>query len=85
MNKKQKIIMKFKDSNFVEHLLSAVLKSGQVKVGKLGIFEIRRINPRVSHSIRNNVPVTIPAYNKLVFKPSASVKRLIREYNAENN
>ena len=72
--------MKFKDDSFVQHLLSAIMKAGQVKVGKLGIFEIREIPKRESYSIQDGSRITIPAYRKLVFRPSTVVKRLIQEY-----
>ena len=81
-NKKQKVIMKFKDDSFVQHLLSAVMKAGQVKIGKLGIFEVRAIPERESYSIKDGGRIVIPAYKKLVFRPSATVKKLIQDYDA---
>ena len=75
--------MKFKDDSFVTHLLSAVMKAGKVKVGKLGIFEIKQIPSRESYSIKDGGRIIVPAYKKLVFRPSASIKRIIQEYNDE--
>lgn len=56
------------------------MKAGKVKVGKLGIFELKEIQARESYSIKDGGRITVPAYKKIVFKPSVSVKKLIQDY-----
>ena len=82
-NKKQRVILKFKNDTFVEHLLSLIMKAGKVKVGKLGIFEVREIPARESYSIKDGGRINIKAYKKLVFRPSVSVKRIVQDYDGE--
>lgn len=79
-NVKQRVILKFKDDAFVEQLLSLLLKAGKVKVGGLGIFEIRNIEPRTGYNVGTGKKIEIPAHKKLAFRPTARIKNLVQSH-----
>jgi nucleoid DNA-binding protein len=80
-NTKQKVIIKFKDDAFVEQLERVLLSSGKVKVGGLGIFEIRAVKAREGYNVGSGERITIPAHNKIVFRPTKSLRDAVQEYN----
>lgn len=81
-NIKQKVILKFKDDAFVNKLTELLNKTGKVKVGGLGIFEIREVKERKGYGIGTDgsKPITIPAHKKIAFRPTKKLKELIQNY-----
>lgn len=79
-NRRQKVILKFKDDAFVEQLSSLLLKTGKVKVGGLGIFEIRDVSEREGYNVHNGDRIVIPAHKKVAFIPTKKLKETIQEY-----
>lgn len=79
-NTKQKVILKFKDDAFVTQLQSLLLSSGKVKVGGMGIFEIRRIEAREGYNVGNGKRITIGAHNKVVFRPTKKFKTEMQKH-----
>jgi len=83
-NKKQKVILKFKNDAFVEQLKSLLLKTGSVKVGGLGIFEIRKIPAREAYNVGSGKMFLLDEHNKLAFKPTKKIKDVIQDYDGDN-
>jgi nucleoid DNA-binding protein len=79
-NVKQKAKIRFKSKEVEESILEMLLANGKVKVGKLGIFEIRRTKPRRGFNISTGTIHTVPEYNRLSFTPSKTFKREIQKY-----
>ena len=73
----------FKDDTFVDQLTSLLLKTGKVKVGGLGIFEIREVVEREGYSVKDGTRITVPAYKKVVFRPTVKFKELVQSYGKE--
>lgn len=80
MNKKQKVILKFKDDAFVNQLGELLLKSGKVKVNGLGIFEIKKVARREGHSIKTGERIVVPEHNKVAFRPTKKLREVIQDY-----
>lgn len=80
MNKKQKVVIKFKDDAFVKQLSSLLLKTGKVKVVGLGIFEVRAVVEREGYDVNSTKRITFPAFNKIGFRPTKALKDLMQEY-----
>lgn len=80
MNKKQRVILKFHDDNFIEQLEKLLLLTGKVKVTGLGVFEIRHINARQSYNISNGKSIIIPRHNRIMFKPTKLLKEAIQKH-----
>lgn len=79
-NKKQRVILKFRDDNFTEQLKKLLLNTGRVKVTNLGVFEIRSIPARDSYDVNTHQKIVIPKHNKLGFKPTKLLKQSIQKY-----
>lgn len=79
-NTKQRVILKFKDDAFVEQLEKLLLSSGKVKVGGLGIFEIREVKAREGYNVGSGDRITIPAHKKVVFRPTKKLRDSIQTY-----
>lgn len=79
-NTKQRVIMKFKDDAFVEQLEKLLLSSGKVKVGGLGIFEIREVDAREGFSVNTGKRITFPAHKKILFRPTKGLRDAIQAY-----
>lgn len=79
-NKKQKVILKFKDDSFIEQFNKLILQTGKVKLSGIGIFELKRINERESFNIQTRKIFMLPSHNKIVFKPTKSLKDNIQSY-----
>ena len=79
-NRKQRVILKFKDDAFVDQLTSLLLKAGKVKVSGLGIFEIRRIAEREGYNVGTGERITISAHNKVAFRPHKKMKDSVQDY-----
>lgn len=84
VNRRQKVILEFKDDVFVQQLSSLLLKTGKVKVAGLGIFEVREIAEREGYSVHDGKRIVVPAYKKLAFTPTKKLKELMQSY-GENN
>ena len=80
MNKKQGVIMKFKDDFFLKQLKSLLIKTGKIKIVGLGIFELKRIAEREGYGVNDGKRITIPAHNKISFRPTKQLKDSIQEY-----
>lgn len=80
MNKKQKVILKFKDDFFIDKFNELINQTGKVKLSGIGIFEIKEINERESYNIHTKERCIIPTHNKIVFKPTVSLKKHIQSY-----
>jgi DNA-binding protein HU-beta len=83
-NKRQKVILKFKDDAFVNQLASLLMKAGKVKVAGLGIFEIKEVSEREGYSIADGSRITIPAHKKLGFRPAKQLKDVIQDHEKDN-
>lgn len=79
-NRKQRVILKFKDDSFEEQLQNLLLSSGKVKVGGVGIFEIRAVAQRKGYNVSNGEEIVIPAHNKMFFRPTKKLKDAIQAY-----
>jgi len=79
-NIKQKVILKFKDDAFVEQVEKLMLSSGKVKIGGFGIFEIRQVKEREGYNVGSGERITIPAHNKIVFRPTKKLRDAIQAY-----
>lgn len=79
-NIKQKVILRFKDDAFAEQLKSLLAKSGKVKVGGLGIFEIRPVAARKGYNVSNGKEIIIANHNKIVFRPTKKFRDMIQTY-----
>lgn len=79
-NTKQRVILKFKDDQFVERLEHLLLQAGKVKVTGLGIFEVRKVAEREGYNVGTGERITIPAHNKVVFRPAKGLREAIQSY-----
>jgi len=52
----------------------AIIEKGKVKITGLGIFETRQVKARRGRNPRTGAEIKIPAYTKIKFKPTASLK-----------
>lgn len=77
-NKEQKVILKFKNDEFVSQLTRLIMSAGKVKVSGLGIFEVRKIAAREGYNVGNGNRIKIPAHNKLVFRPTKKLRVIIQ-------
>jgi nucleoid DNA-binding protein len=83
MNKKQKVVLKFKDDSFVNQLMSLLMRTGKVKIVGLGIFEIKKIAEREGYSVNDGKRIIIPAHSKIAFRPTKKLKDSIQEYEGD--
>lgn len=68
------------DRFFIDNILNAVLKHGEVKVAGLGYFKIKKCKGRGKRIAPNGQEVVTRDYNKLAFRPILGVKRKIQIY-----
>lgn len=54
-----------------------LLRYGKVKVVGLGIFEIKKIKSRMGRNPASGEIVMMPAYSKVKFRPTASLKEQV--------
>lgn len=79
-NIKQKVIMRFKNDEFVDQLQTLLMSTGKVKVGGLGIFEIKGIKERLGYDMRSGKRITIKAHNKVSFRPTQKLRDKVQSY-----
>lgn len=78
---KQKVILKLKDGDdFIQTLGDLLGQTGKVKITGLGVFEIKHINAREGYGVFEKKMIKIKAHNKLVFRPSVSLRKTIQKY-----
>lgn len=75
-NKKQKKIINLPHDIRLEVRLG-LMKHGKVKVVGLGIFETKEIPSRRGRNPKNGEIVMIPAYTKIKFRPTQSLKEVV--------
>lgn len=75
-NKKQKHIIDLPMAIRVE-LKRGLVKHGKVKVIGLGIFETREIPSRRGRNPQSGKIMMIPAYTKIKFRPTKSLKEMV--------
>ncbi len=78
--KKHKVILRFKNDDFIAQLEKLLLETGAVKVTNLGIFEIRCFKGKEGYNVHTKKIENFPAWNKVVFKPTKSLKDSIQKY-----
>jgi nucleoid DNA-binding protein len=78
-NVKQKVIVKFKDPEFPDRVRDLLVTSGKVKVQGIGVFEVRKMKERVTYNIGKGEKTTIPAYNKIVFRPTSELREAVQK------
>ena len=76
MNTPQKEIIKIPEDSIAD-IREAIITHGKVKVTGLGIFETRLVKPRRGRNPRTGEELTIPAYTKIRFRPTSSLKAAI--------
>lgn len=81
-NTKQKTIIRFKDSAFPDQLRDLLLQSGKVKVQGVGVFTLKRFPPKTAYNVKKLKYYTRPAYVKVSFKPTISLKDEAQKYGA---
>lgn len=79
-NKKNKVILRLGNDDFIVQLEKLLLQTGSVKVTGLGIFEIRQFKAKQFYNIYKSKMDKLPDMNKLVFKPTLSLKKSIQKY-----
>jgi integration host factor subunit alpha len=73
-NVSQKMIIPF-PKELRASIVAGLLEYGKVKVSGLGIFEIKLINARKGRNPATGEVMTMPAYRKIKFRPTASIKQ----------
>ncbi len=76
MNIPQDKIIKLSEESVLE-IRNAIAVHGKVKVTGLGIFETRLVKPRRGRNPRTGEELVIPAYTKIRFRPTNSLKESI--------
>ena len=56
---------------------SSIVERGRVKVAGLGIFETKKVKSRRGRNPRTGEELTIPAYTKVRFRPTSSLKESV--------
>lgn len=79
-SKKQKMILKLKNDDFIHKLVDLLMQTGKVKITGLGIFEIKNIPAREGYGVFEKKMIKIKAHNKLAFRVSASIRKSIQKY-----
>jgi nucleoid DNA-binding protein len=80
-NTKQRVIMSFKNDSFTEQLFALLLERGKVKVGGLGVFEIKRVASRKGWNVGGGGgEIIIPAHNRIAFRPTKKFREGIQKY-----
>lgn len=78
--KKHKVTLRFGNKDFIEKLEELLVSTGAVKVTGLGIFEIKQFQAKPFYNIYKDKMDTLPAMNKLVFRPTKQLKLAIQKY-----
>ena len=73
MNTKQKLVLRLPEE-LRDAIRRGIVRYGKVKVIGLGIFETRRINARPGRNPKTGEIVKIPAYTKIKFRATQSLK-----------
>lgn len=64
----------------IDDILRTLGTTGQIKVPDLGIFQIKNVKARLGYNIATGRKITVPAHNKIVFRPTQSLKDSIQKY-----
>lgn len=79
MNKKKNTFIYKMKKEDKQELIEALKTHGRVKVEKFGIFELRKINGRVTSIINSDERIMTKGYTKIAFIPSRNLKTTINE------
>lgn len=78
-NEKQKSIIKLgPHPKLVKQLQSQILKYGGLKIVGFGIFKLKRMKPRIGFDPNKKQRVKFPAYTKITFTPTKTLKDKIQ-------
>lgn len=63
--------------NFVDVINGGLEKDGKVNIAGFGKFKLRRVDEREGYNPQTDEKMTIPAHNKIVFKPYKDLRELV--------
>jgi DNA-binding protein HU-beta len=63
--------------DFVDVINGGLEEDGKVNIAGFGKFELQRVDEREGHNPQTEEKITIPAHNKVVFKPYKDLRELV--------
>ena len=73
------VVAKAVIEKYEETLEAGAKRDGVIKLGELGLFHVKAVDATVRRNPRTGEAIQRPAYNKVSFKPSATLKRRVNE------